>query len=255
MDNVLSVNNLSIRIGQRCLMQNVTFQIGRGEVVLLSGANGIGKSTLLKSILRLETDGKEIKGEIIYPGFGDILKLDATKLQQFRSSIAYVQQKDEYSEMGNIQVRDIISESDEAHSGKHLSYTEVNDLIDRWIPGRDDKSRIFDAKSKPAKFSGGEQRLLSVLSVVATRSNSDLLIIDEPLNNLDYINARNVSNLINKVVKENSQIGVLLISHCRIFPFITREIELTSDGIIDRRDHYECHSCFGEADKNGFYHI
>ena len=62
MDKVLSIRDLSIRIGDRVLMQNISFDVGEGEAVLLSGVNGIGKSTLLKSILRLETNMKTIKG-------------------------------------------------------------------------------------------------------------------------------------------------------------------------------------------------
>ena len=155
--------------------------------------------------------------------------------------------------MGSIQVRDIISESGEIHSGRSLSYAEVNDLIDEWIPRRSDNSRVFDAKAKPAKFSGGEQRLLSVLSVIATRSQAELMIIDEPLNNLDFINARNISNLINKVIRENSKMGLLMISHCRIFPFINREINITANGALELSEPCVCHSCFGEPDENGFY--
>ena len=79
------------------------------------------------------------------------------------------------------------------------------------------------------------------------------MIIDEPLNNLDFVNARNISNLINRVVRENPEMALLMISHCRIFPFITREIELTAEGIIDVAQRYECHSCFGEHDEKGFY--
>lgn len=253
MDNILIVKNLSIQINKCVLMQNVSFDVKRGEAVLLSGANGIGKSTILKSILRLETEGKRISGEIIYPEFGDVLSLDSDVIQKYRSKVAYIQQKDEYTAMGNVQVRDIISESGEAFSGRFLGNTEVNDLIDEWIPRRSDNSRVFDAKSKPAKFSGGEQRLLSVLSVIATRPNADLLIIDEPLNNLDFANARNISNLINKVMRDNSNMGILMISHCRIFPFIRKELKLTSKGITEILNHYTCHSCFGEPDENGFY--
>lgn len=253
MDNVLSIQNLSIGINQRVLIKNVSFNIKEGEAVLLSGANGVGKSTLLKSILRLESEGKKISGKIINRSFGDVLTLNNIEIQRYRSSIAYVQQKDEYAEMGNIQVRDIISESGEAHSGKSLSFSEVNALIDEWIPRRSDNSRVFDAKSKPTKFSGGEQRLLSVLSVIATRPQVELMIIDEPLNNLDFVNARNISNLINKVIRNNPKMGLLMISHCRIFPFITQEIKLTSESILEVHDNYVCHSCFGEADEDGFY--
>lgn len=235
-------------------MQNISFDVGSGEVVLLSGENGIGKSSILKSIMRLETEGKKINGEIVHHSFGNILALDNNELQHYRSSIAYIPQKDEYSEMGRIQVRDVISNSGEAHSNGYMSYSEVNDLIDKWLPRRGDNSRIFDAKSRPGKFSGGEQRLLQVFSVIATRSDSDLLIIDEPLNNLDFVNARHISNLINKVIRNNPQLSVLMISHCRIFPFITRELKLTSNGISEISGPYICNSCFGESDKDGFYY-
>ena len=76
-------------------MQNISFDVGSGEVVLLSGENGIGKSSILKSIMRLETDGKKISGEIIHHNFGNIMDLDDTELQRYRSSIAYIPQKDE----------------------------------------------------------------------------------------------------------------------------------------------------------------
>jgi len=253
MDEILRIKNLSVQIKERILIQNVSFDVGEGEAILLSGANGIGKSTLLKSILRLETDGKRISGEIFNRNFGNILVLSRTEIQRYRSTVAYIQQRDEYAEMGTVQVGDIISESGEANSGRALSFSEVNDLIDEWIPRRSDNSRVFDAKSKPSKFSGGEQRLLSVLSVVATRPKADLMIIDEPLNNLDFVNAKIISNLINKVIHEHPKMGLLMISHCRIFPFITRELMLTNEGIHDVSEHYICHSCFGKPDQNGFY--
>ena len=253
MENIISIKNLSIQLKQRTLMKNISFDIGNGEVVLLSGENGIGKSSILKSIMRLGTKGKKINGEIVHHSFGNIMALNDTELQQYRSSIAYIPQKDEYSEMGRIQVRDVVSNSGEAHFASYMSYSKVNDLIDEWLPRRGDNSRIFDAKSRPGKFSGGDQRLLQVFSVIATRSDSDLLIIDEPLNNLDFVNARHISNLINKVIRQNPKMGVLMISHCRIFPFITRELKLTADGICEISESYTCHSCFGEPDENGFY--
>ena len=253
MENILTVKDLSIRIDQRVLMNQVSFSIGEGEAVLLSGTNGIGKSSLLKSILRLETDEKQIEGEIDIRGFGNVFGLSTAEIQKCRASVAYVPQKDEFQSMGNIKVRDVFSESLESSNQRTLNDSEVNDIIDKWIPRKSDGKRVFEAKSKPGKFSGGEQRLLSILSVISTRSNADLLLIDEPLNNLDYENARNISNLLNKVIRENPKMSLLMISHCRIFPFITREIRLDSEGVSEVTDSYVCHSCFGEPNQEGFY--
>lgn len=253
MSNLLLIRNLSIQIKQRNIVSNVSFSIDEGDTVLLSGSNGIGKSTLLNSIMGLRNPDERIFGTIEYNSFGNILSLNRNDIQKYRSTIAFIPQKDIYTEMGSIQVRDIISESGEAFGKKQMTCAEVNDMIDEWIPRKEDGNRVFDAKSKPAKFSGGEQRLLSILSVIATRAKSKLFLIDEPLNNLDYKNAKNISNMINKVIRENPQMGLLMISHCRIFPFIKREIKLTSEGISELQEHYECHSCFGEPDATGFY--
>ena len=168
----------------------------------------------------------------------ELLK-DDTSIEKIVTEI-----KKEY-QIDDIQLREYITE--------FIEQLKENDLIDEWIPRHHDNRRIFDAKSKPAKFSGGEQRLLSVLSVIATRPNAELLIIDEPLNNLDFINARNISNLINRVIRDNPRMAVLMISHCRIFPFITREIKLTPRGVEEVPGPYTCHSCFGEHDNEGFY--
>lgn len=253
LDSILRINNLSIIVNKKQLFKNVSFGVEEGEIVLMSGENGIGKSTILKSILKLDTIDKNIKGEIFIHGFGNILELNRAEIQKLRSKIAYIQQRDDYVEMGKIQVRDIINESMNAHIGSSISYSEVNDLIDEWIPRKKDNSRVFDARSNPAKFSGGEQRLLSVFSVVATRALTELLVIDEPLNNLDFINAKNINNIINKSIKSNFNMGVLLISHCRIFPFITREIRLTSNGIQNVMGMYKYHSCLGIPNDEGYY--
>ncbi len=253
MNNVLSVNNLSIHMEEDISIENISFDINEGEAVLLSGENGIGKSTLLKTIILSEIDDKQIQGSIISRSYGDLFKLNSSQRQEFRSKIAYIKQKDEYSEMGSIQVKDVFSDSYIAHTGKPLSFSEVDDLIDEWLPRRKDNKRVFNAKDKPGKFSGGEQRLLSVLSIIATRPDSELLIIDEPLNNLDYINARNISNIINRVLKENNHMALLMVSHCRIFPFISREIQLTRNGIYEATNSYVCHSCFGKHNAEGYY--
>lgn len=102
MESILTVKDLTVRINNNFLINNVSFSIGEGEAVLLSGENGIGKSTLLKALLGLESAGKRISGNIIVRGIGDILTLKPEELQRYRASVAYVPQRDDYSTMGNV---------------------------------------------------------------------------------------------------------------------------------------------------------
>ena len=52
MEKILSVKDLSIAVKNRTLVKNISFDIGEGDVVLLSGQNGVGKSSILKSIMQ-----------------------------------------------------------------------------------------------------------------------------------------------------------------------------------------------------------
>ena len=83
MESVLNIKNLSIQIKNQSLLQDISVEIGEGEAVLLSGENGVGKSTILKSILRLENKGKITNGEIYVRGYGDILTLGGAELQKY----------------------------------------------------------------------------------------------------------------------------------------------------------------------------
>ena len=74
----------------------------------------------------------------------------------------------------------------------------------------------------------------SILSAMGTRLRTELLIIEGLLSILNYINDRNIRNLINKVICVNPKLVVLMIIHCRIFWFITREIELSLKAIYYR---------------------
>lgn len=253
MESILDIDNLTVCTKSKGIVNDISFSIRRGDRILLSGNNGVGKSTIIKSIMRLESSGKTITGGIRHYSLGDLFKLNDDDMQRFRSKTCYVQQKDEFASMGNICVGDIFIRNKDAYLGKPISYAEVNELIDEWIPRGSDNKRVFDAKSKPSKMSGGEQRLLSVLSNIATRPDSELLLIDEPLNNLDFKNAKLISNIINKVALENHEMGLMMVSHCRIFPFINREIKIDESGAHDIPERFVCNSCFGSPDENGYY--
>ena len=91
MEIILSIKDLSIAVKDRTLVKNISFDVGEGDVVLISGQNGVGKSSILKSIMRLETDGKSMGGTIIERSFGDVFSLGRRTTSGNRAIIAYVQ--------------------------------------------------------------------------------------------------------------------------------------------------------------------
>jgi len=257
-DLILRVNNLCARIGEKHLVKDASFSIYAGDIVLLSGANGSGKSTILKSIIGDVSHELRVSGKINHDDFEDILSLNENRKQDFRRGIVYIPQYDEYRQYGSTNVREIFSNSYEAYSGKELKAAEVNSIIDTWVsqPKEGAKPfRIFDANDRPSRFSGGEQRLLSILAGVTTRMNAKLFIIDEPLNNLDFDNARRISNLLNRVHIENPHAAVLMVTHCRMFPFITRELKLSGGNINESSEPYTWNNCMGEINECKYYSV
>ena len=108
-------------------------------------------------------------------------------------------------------------------------------------------------KKKVNKLSGGQQRLLSIISDICIRNSSNVFLIDEPLNNLDIENVINISNALNRIVKEKPDAVFLMVSHCKIFPFITSIATIEDGSIIIKDEQLICNSCFGEANEDGYY--
>lgn len=257
MDTILKVSDLNISLPDGTnIIRNISFEIKSGEVVALAGENGAGKSTILKAIMREDNAHKKITGNISYVGSKNILEMSDVELQNFRSEVAYVSQKDDYNDIGKrMTVFDVMMDSANLYASKKYTKEDVKRLFDRYhlrIYDENGKS-LFCEKSRPSKLSGGQQRLLSIISAVAIRDNAKLFVIDEPLNNLDFKNAGKISNLITRIHNENPDAAILMVTHCRIFPAITRLITLEKGTIVPNREEYICHSCFGKANEEGYY--
>ena len=185
------------------------------------------------------------------------MEMNDVELQRFRSQVAYVSQKDDYGDIGKrISVFDVMMDNARTYATRRFSEQDVREIFDRYrLRIMDEKTGkvIFGEKSRPAKLSGGQQRLLSIISSVAVREDAKLFIIDEPLNNLDFKNARKVSNLITRIHRENPDAAILMVTHCRIFPAITRLITLKDGVVVPTKEEYCCHSCFGIPNEDGYY--
>lgn len=241
-NKVLEIKNLTLEYKSKKVLEDVSFDLYEGEIVLLSGANGSGKSSILLSIIGNRKIFKNIKGNIIYDSI-DLLK--ENDIYFFRRLVGYVRQNDVFNEKTCL--KEVLTSVD-LFDGYKMSVNEVKDMFIEY--GFENY-----INENPANLSGGQKRLISILTALVRAKGSKLLLIDEPINNLDFNTACRVSNMITKIHKLNPHLSMLIVTHCHIFPIVDRVIKIEKGRILNSNIKYECHNCFGNVDENGFYNI
>ena len=198
--DVVEVEGLSLRAGEKALLDGVSFAIERGEHVALVGPNGSGKTTLIETILerREVAKGSVRLGHGVVPAY-------------------FSQHEAELDERGS--VLDCV----QAMTG--LRRPDAQNLLGRFLFSG------WETHEKPVKvLSGGERRRLALAVVVASGAN--LLVLDEPTNHLDLESREALESAL-----ENFPATVLLVSHDRALLDCVAERTLAIEGgTIDSYD-------------------
>ena len=190
---LIEVNNLSLGYEKENVIEDISFQVEKGDFVIVVGKNGAGKSTLIKGILGL------IKPKSGLIKFGD----DLTQRE-----IGYMPQETKVDQAFPASVYEIVL------SGR------INKMGFRPFYNKEDKKKALEALSilnisniKNKSFcdlSGGQrQKTLLARSLCAT---DKLLILDEPSNNLDNTSREEFYLLLMRINKELG-ITIIMISH------------------------------------------
>lgn len=251
MDEIIRINNLNLKYKDKEILNNTSINFYKGDVCLIEGPNGTGKSTFLKSLLGIDRSIRDESGEIFINDSNNIVTMNNGELQKVRQQVCYLEQKDYYENFLGFTVFEILKDSYSVYKGSKLNNADVEFIKDTFYKFNKDLS--FDLKTKVKKLSGGQSRLLSIISSICLRKDSNVFIIDEPLNNLDINNVVKISNLLNEIVRANKDAVFLIVSHCKIFPFINKTISIENKKLINKGNNFICHSCFGEYDEDGFY--
>ncbi|HEI7623171.1 TPA: ABC transporter ATP-binding protein [Staphylococcus aureus] len=185
-------------------IDNISFDIYKGETLGLVGESGCGKSTTGKSIIKLNDI---TSGEILYEGT-DIQKIKKRKdLLKFNKKIQMIFQ-DPYASLNpRLKVMDIVAEGIDIH---HLASDK-----------RDRKKRVYDlletvglskehANCYPHEFSGGQRQRIGIARALAVEP--EFIIADEPISALDVSIQAQVVNLLLKLQRERG-ITFLFIAH------------------------------------------
>ena len=184
MENIISVSDLSFGYdSKRKVLENINFQLKKGESVGLVGANGVGKSTLLRILVGLNTG---FQGDVMVNN----IPLEKKNLKTIRKNVGYVFQ-DADSQLFMSTVFDDVAFAPRNYG---MSEAEVNEKTMEALK----VVHIEQLKDKQIyKLSGGEKKLASIATILSTEP--DVILMDEPSVALDQKNRRNLINILNRL--------------------------------------------------------
>jgi len=203
-NEVLNVKDLAIGYGDDIISRNIRFRITRGEAIALLGPNGVGKSTLLKTIVK------------ILPALSGSIQYGANV------SIAYYDQ-----EQANLSSnKKVIDELWDEYP--NLIEKEIRDILGNFLFSGDEVLKPVSA------LSGGEKARLALAKLMMKKAN--FLILDEPTNHLDLDSKEILENALIEYPGT-----ILFVSHDRYFinRIATKVFELSNTGITEYLGDYD----------------
>jgi zinc/manganese transport system ATP-binding protein len=190
MTAALTVDHVTVRLSGRTVLDDVSFTLAEGEFTGLIGANGAGKTTLFRVILGLQPVTRGAVGPAA------------------RRAIGYVPQKFLLDPDMPLRARDLVGLGLDGHRlGIPLPSKTRRRRIDEMLDAVDVRD-LADARL--GALSGGEQQRILIAHALISRPR--LLLLDEPLANLDLRSAQEVVGLLARLSREQ-QIAVLISAH------------------------------------------
>lgn len=199
-------------------VDNVTFTVKRGETIGVVGESGCGKTTLGRSIMRLE---EPTGGEVLYNLHGtmtDITKFSKDQLFDFRKEVQMVFQ-DPYSALNPMRkIYDSFAEPLKAHGIKSKEDLEMI---------MEDRLRRVNLRPEfiyryPHEFSGGQRQRLCIARALSV--SPDVVILDEPVSALDVSIQAQVINLLQDIQKELELTYVFIAHDLSVVEYISDRI-------------------------------
>jgi cobalamin transport system ATP-binding protein len=200
---ILKTKDLSIGYKSKkkdtIIASNINIELHKGELIGLVGANGIGKSTLLRTLTKVQSS---LSGEIF---------INSKSLSQFNNielAKAMSLVLTEQIASKNLSVFELVTLGRQPYTNwvGNLSKNDIN-IINQSI----NQTNIEDLKHKKC-FELSDGQLQKVMIARALAQDTDLIILDEPTTHLDMYHKAYLLNLLQKLVKETNK-TILFSSH------------------------------------------
>jgi len=195
-DPVISLEHVRVQFGRRIVLEDISMTVGEGEFIVVLGPNGAGKSTLLKLLLGLV---KQSNG---------LVQVLGNSPRRGNIPIGYAPQHRVLEADLALRARDVVGFGLDGNQwGPGLPSRKRNALIDQALLEVD----AWDFADVPVgQLSGGEQQRLLIAQALLT--NPRLLLLDEPLANLDISHEQEIVELIAQLCRAR-HVAVMLVTH------------------------------------------
>ncbi|MCJ8010116.1 ABC transporter ATP-binding protein [Lederbergia wuyishanensis] len=193
---MIQVRGLSKMYGKKSVVEDVTVDIQRGQITSFIGPNGAGKSTLLSMVSRLlDAD----TGEVLV----DKTNTRGMKSNDFSKKVSILKQSN-YMNV-RLTIRELVSfgrfpyskgrltEEDNIKVNEALEYMALTDMEDAYIE----------------ELSGGQRQRAFIAMVIA--QDTDYILLDEPLNNLDMKHSVQIMKILRRLVDELGKTVVIVL--------------------------------------------
>ena len=179
---MIEFQNVSFAYGQTPVVENLSFSIQKGETVGLIGANGAGKSTIMKLMLGLLSGSGCIRV--------DGLTVNKENLSEIRRKIGFVLQDSDNQMFMPTVYEDMIFGPRNYGLSKEAADEKVDAILEQ-LGLQELKHRHNH------KISGGEKRMAAIATILAMEP--EMILMDEPSTALDPVNRRTVIHTINRL--------------------------------------------------------
>jgi len=197
---VLEAHDLVMCFGRRCVLNGISLNVRRGEVLAIVGGSGSGKSTLMRQLAMLQTPTA---------GSVTVFGTDVTNISEFgaiplRRRLGVMFQ--DGALFGDLTVLENISMPLREHTHLSLHLIEQIAMIKIALVGLDPG----DAALYPSQLSGGMRKRVAVARGIAL--DPEILFLDEPSSGLDPISADAMDELVLQL-KQTLGLTVILVTH------------------------------------------
>ena len=214
---MLQIKGLNTYYGESHILRDVDMNINQGEMICLIGRNGVGKTTLLKSLIGLLAPRR---GEIIFNG--DLVNRKPPH-QRARSGIAYVPQGREI--IPYLTVEENLQLGLEALPGGLAKHKKIDELVYELFP----VLKQFLAR-KGGDLSGGQQQQLAIARALLGKPK--LLLLDEPTEGIQPNIVQDIEYAVKRIIRETG-VGVLLVEqHLHFVRQADRYYAMQRGGIV-----------------------